>query len=127
MKWKVGGNAYARISSYSSYSDGYRSQEMKNSITRWRTLNFWIYLPEVDEGTLRVSLAPESDSSIYSCLYAEKLIELRGKKGWLPVQLELNKSFGNTRNVKLEDIHFVILEYMHVKSRTIYLDFVHFE
>jgi hypothetical protein len=128
MKWKVGGAySYGGYSSYYYDSYSYRSMELKNSITKWHALVFWIYMAEADEGSLRVSLSPTTEAGITGSLYSGKLIDLRGQRGWKEIRLDLNRDFGNTRNVKLEDIHYVRIEYIHVKSRTLYLDFVHFE
>ncbi len=128
MKWKVGG-AYNYYGSSSYYYDNYcyRSAELKNPITKWRSIVFWVYIPDADEGVLRVSLSPTTEAGVYASLYNQKLTDLRGLRGWKEIRLDLNRDFGNTRNVRLEDIHYVRIEYLHVKSRTLYLDFVHFE
>ena len=124
MKWRLGG--YYGSYYYSSYG-GYRSLELKNPITNWRALSFWVYLPEADEGNLRVSLSPTLSVGVVGSLYTKKLIELRGKKGWMEVRVDLNKDFGNTQYVHLEDIRYIRIDSMHIHPRTIYLDFVHLE
>jgi hypothetical protein len=43
------------------------------------------------------------------------------------VRLDIHRDFGNTANVDLEEIRYVRIDYMHLNTRTIYVDFVHFE
>jgi hypothetical protein len=106
---------------------GYISAELRSPITNWRTLVFHVYLPEADEGSLQVTLAPTADARVQDSLYSLKNVDLRGKKGWLPVQLDLQKDFGNSRNLKLEDVRFIRIEYLQTRFRTFYLDFIHLE
>ncbi len=128
MKWRVGGNYYYS-SSYTYWWDtyGYVTAPLKNPITKWRQLVFWVYLPESDEGALRVTLATDEDRGVFYSLYTKNMVDLRKQKGWKEVRLDLNKDFGNTQNVKLEDVRYIRIEYMHLRQRTIYLDFVHLE
>lgn len=123
MKWRVGGDGY---SSY-YYGRGYESMPLKNPITGRRYIVFSVFLPEADEGALRVMLSPEDTTSVARSLYTLKFIEFRKRLGWLDVRLDLRRDFGGTRFVKLEDVRYVRIDYMHLKYRTIYLDFVHFE
>jgi len=127
MKWKVGGDYWGYSYRYYYEGYGYQSLELKNSISKWRYLCFWVFLPEADEGSLRVTMAPELEMGVLGSLYTKKFVELRGKRGWLPVRLDLKNDFGNTQNVKLEDIKYIRFDYMHQKIRTIYLDWVHLE
>ncbi len=128
MKWRVGGD-YFYSSSYSYWwaTYGYVTAPLKNPITKWRQLVFSVYLPEADEGALRVTLATDEERGVFYSLYSKNLIDLRKQKGWKEVRLDLNRDFGNTQNVKLEDVRYIRIEYMQNKQRTIYLDFIHLE
>ena len=126
MKWKVGGDwGYSYRYWWNGY--GYSSPQLKNSITKWKQLVFWVYLPESDEGALRVTLSPDSEQGVFASLYSKKFVDLRGKKGWFEARLDLRNDFGNTQNVPLDEVRWVRIENMHLKVRTLYLDFVHFE
>jgi len=127
MKWKVGGDYWGFSYRYYYEGYGYQSLELKNPINKWRYLCFWLFLPEADEGALRVTMAPELEMGVLGSLYTKKFVDFRGKRGWFPVRLDLKSDFGNTQNVKLEDIKFIRFDYMHQKIRTIYLDWVHLE
>ena len=90
-------------------------------------LVFWLFLPEDDEGSLQVLLFLPGGVGLRDSLHAEKLIDLRGKRGWQEVRLDLHRDFGNTRNVQLEDVRSIRIASRHLKRRTVYLDFVHLE
>ena len=134
MKWLVDGRGGGRDrpppgpGGKDSPNSGavFTTSEIKN-IAKWRTLLFSVYLPDADDGALRVVLAPNASSGTNYSLYTQKLIDLRGKKGWLDVNLDLNRDFANTKNVNLSDVRFIRIEYPNSKVRTIYLDFVHLE
>ncbi len=126
LQWRLGGDyGYTGYTYY--YGRGYRSAKLSNPITKWRYLVFSVFLPEADEGNLRVMLTPEIDTGVLRSLYTLKFIELRGKRGWLDIRLDLHRDFGGTRFLKLEDIRYIRIDNMHVKYRTIYLDYVHLE
>ncbi len=127
MKWKVGGDYWGYSYRYWYEGYGYQSLELKNPISKWRYLSFWIFAPEADDGSLRVTMAPELEMGVLGSLYTKKFIDLRGKRGWIPVRLDLRNDFGNTANVKLEDIKFIRFDYLNAKIRTIYMDWVHLE
>jgi len=126
MKWRIGGDYYG-LYRYWYEGYGYNSTELKNAITKWRHLVFWVFLPEADEGTLRVTMSPEKEMGVYGSLYNKKLIDLRGKRGWMEVRMDLRNDFGGTAIVKLEDIRYIRIDNLNIKYRTIYLDFVHLE
>jgi len=123
-KWRLPGNQVGRSS---TVGGGYRSATLARPITGWRTLSFSIYLPEVDDGALQVTLAPQADSDVTASRYTEKFIELKGKGGWMEVRLDLQRDFGNSRFVPLENVRVVRISSAHHLQRTIYLDFIRFE
>jgi len=138
MRWAVGGGGRGGVGrggggrgggpGMPGQFRGYRSVELKKGFhTRWRYLAFYVFLPEASEGTFQVTLSPTAEAVVDDSLHTQKLVDLRGKTGWLPVVLDLSKDFGNTQNVKLEDVRYVRIEYNHVNRRVLYLDFVHLE
>ena len=100
---------------------------LKNPITKWRYLVFSVYLPEAGEGNLRVMLSPERSSYVVGSLYTKRFIELKRKRGWFDIKLDLRRDFGGNQFTKLEDVRYIRIDYMHLFHRTIYLDFVHLE
>jgi hypothetical protein len=106
---------------------GYESAGFKNPIARWRYLVFWLYLPEPSEGTLQVLLSPNQKMNVLESLYSKKLIDLRGRMGWLPVKLDLHRDFGNTGRLRLDQVRYIGIYPSYSRPRTVYLDFVHLE
>jgi hypothetical protein len=137
MKWRLGevGNLQKKLRNVNLNLNTYESPELKSPIVKWKQLVFWLHLPEEDEGVLQVVLAPgakqetkaKAKGKAEAEFYGQKPIDLRGKRGWMEMRLDLRRDFGSAHPVKLEDVRFVQISITKPKDRTIYLDFVHLE